>query len=36
MGPVLWNRLPNFIIDSGNVDQFKKKLKMFLFVNSDF
>ena len=30
MGPVLLNRIPNFIKDSGNRDQFKKKLKNIL------
>ena len=36
MGLVLWNRLPNFIKDGGNVDQFKKTLKTFLFAISNF
>ena len=27
MGPVLWNRLPNSVKDSGNIDICKKKLK---------
>ena len=36
MGPVLWNRLPNSVKDSCNIDIFKKKLKTFLFTNNDF
>ena len=36
MGLVLWNRLPNSVTDSGNVDIFKKKLKTVLFTNNDF
>ena len=36
MGLELWNRLPNNVKDSGNIDLFKKKLKTFLFDNNDF
>ena len=27
VGPMLWNNLPNYIKDSNNVDEFKKKLR---------
>ena len=30
VGPTLWNNLPNYIKDSNNVDEFKKKLKDIL------
>ena len=33
---MLWNNLPNYIKDSNNVDEFKKKLKTFLFVLKTF
>ena len=36
MGLVLWNRLPNSVKHSGNVDIFKKNLKTFLFANNNF
>ena len=36
IGPTLCNGLPSFIKDSGDVDEFKRKLKAFLFVNRDF
>ena len=36
MVPVLCNRLPNHMKDSGNVDLFKKTLKTFLFVICNF
>ena len=35
-GPTLWNRLPNHIKDSNNLDIFKKNLKTFLFANGNF
>ena len=34
--PTLWNRLPNHIKDSNNLDIFKKNLKTFLFANGKF
>ena len=36
VGPTLWNNLPNFIKEGNNIDEFKRKLKTFLFVNKDF
>ena len=33
--PTLWNSLLNFIKDSSNVDEFKRKLKTFLFVKCE-
>ena len=36
VGPTLWNNLPNYIKDSNNVDEFKKKPWTFLFLNKDF
>ena len=36
VGSTLWNNLPNFNKDSNNIDEFKRKLKTFLFVNKDF
>ena len=36
VGSMLWNNLPNYIKDSNNVDEIKKKLKTFSFVNKNF
>ena len=32
MGPILWNWLPNFLQQSSVVDQFKRDLKTFIFI----
>ena len=30
-GPKLWNKLPNFVRNCANMDEFKKSLKTYLF-----
>jgi hypothetical protein len=30
-GPLLWNELPDYIKKANSIDNFKKKLKTFLF-----
>ena len=35
-GPTLWNKLPRNMRDNGNLAQFKKQLKIFLFYITSF